>query len=148
MITMIEIVQEVRKKLIEKIEGNVTYNSSDVPIYNFTPKNQATPYIRIYTIDSNEINFNLSTYILEVNIRIDVITSFDGDGGGELQANQIISQVLNQTRTRTSGYIDLTSNNANVISVINNGVRYIEQYDKDRSYVIANLDLQFKIELL
>ena len=145
---MVEIVHEVRKKLIEKIDGNVTYNSSDVPVYNFTPKNQATPFIRIYTIDTNEINFNISTYILEVNIRIDVVTSFDGDGGGELQANQIMSQVLTQTRTRTSGYIDLSSNSANVISVINNGVRYVEQYEKDKSYVIANLDLQFKIELL
>tara|TARA_B100001093_G_scaffold498870_1_gene547496 strand:+ start:170 stop:607 length:438 start_codon:yes stop_codon:yes gene_type:complete len=145
---MVEVVHEVRKKLIEKIDGNVTYNLSNVPVYNFTPKNQATPFIRIYTIDTNEINFNISTYILEVNIRIDVVTSFDGDAGGELQANQIMSQVLTQTRTRTSGYIDLSSNSANVISVINNGVRYIEQYEKDKSYVIANLDLQFKIELL
>jgi len=145
---MVEIVHEVRKQLIAKIDGNVTYNSANVPIYNFTPYNQATPFIRIYTTDQIENFYNSSSYMLEVNIRIDVVTSFDGDSGGELKANQIMSQVLNLTRTRTSGYIDLSSNNASVTSVTNQGVRYNESFEKDRTYVIGNLDLQFQIQLL
>ena len=145
---MHEIVHEIRKGIITQLTNNVSYNSINVPIYNFTPQGEATPFIRIYTTESSENFYNSGSYMIQANIRIDVITSFDGDSGGELQANQIMDQVINLTRTRSENYIDLSSNNAKVISVLNNGINYSETFERDRSYVIANLDLQYQIQLL
>ena len=78
--------------------------------------------------------------------RIEVVTAFDGDDGGELQANQIISEALSLIRTRTSGYYDLSSDNLNVITCVNEGIGYEEIDRDDKTYFVASMEISNRVQ--
>ena len=97
---MIEALHFLRKAIIDRLSGSIVLNSQNVPVYNRVPSDATEPFIKVYSLQNEETDFNRDSYMLDCITRIDVVTSFDGDSGGELDANEIVSQVLNLVRTR------------------------------------------------
>jgi len=97
---MIEALHFLRKAIIDRLSGSIVLNSQNVPVYNRVPSDATEPFIKVYSLQNEETDFNRDSYMLDCMTRIDVVTSFDGDSGGELDANEIVSQVLNLVRTR------------------------------------------------
>ena len=58
----------------------------------------------------------------------------------------MVSQCLEQLRTRSANYIDLTANGFNVYTSVNEGVKYLEDDLKDFTYYRAIIELSNKIE--
>ena len=94
---MLEAIQFIRKAIITRLTGTITLNATVLPVYNRVPSTSVYPYIYVYSVSTNEADFNQSSYITETITRIEVVTRFSGDSGGELQANQAISMVNSST---------------------------------------------------
>lgn len=143
---MNEALQFIRKAIITRLTDAITVGDSYVPIYNRVPSNASEPYIKIFSISNSESDFNATSFISECVTRLEVVTAFDSDSGGELQSNQIVSSILNLVRTRANGYYDLSSDGFNVITCTNNGVTYFEDDLEDRTYFRAIVEISNKIE--
>ena len=143
---MNEIVHHIRKAFIDRLSGNISVGGIDVSIYNVIPRNASYPLIRVYSVSNDEIDLNRSSFNVEASLRLEVITRFDGNSGGELQCNQIVDEVLNQIRTRSAGYIDLSANGWNVYAITNNGVNYLEDDFDDHTYFRAIVNINVKAQ--
>lgn len=143
---MNEILHHIRKAFIDRLSGNISVGGTSVSIYNVIPRNASYPLIRIYSVSNDEVDLNRSSYNLEALVRLEVITRFDGNSGGELQCNQIVDAILNQIRTRSSGYIDLSANGWNVYSITNAGVNYLQDDFDDHTYFRAIVNINVKGE--
>ena len=143
---MNEIVHHIRKAFIDRLSGNITVSGIDVSIYNVIPRSASYPLIRVYSVSNDEIDLNRSSFNVEALVRLEVITRFDGNSGGELQCNQIVDEVLNQIRTRSAGYIDLSSNGWNVYTITNGGVNYLEDDFDDHTYFRAIVNINVKAQ--
>lgn len=143
---MREAMHHIRKKIYNLLDGGITLNSQSVPVYNRVPTNANHPYIWVYSLTTNEINQNASTYCLECTTRIECVTRFNGDQGGDLDCNLLVSDVLSLLRTRASGYFDLSDNNFSVYVNVLDGVNY-EQIDRDdHTYFIGIIELITRVE--
>ena len=143
---MNEILHHIRKAFIDRLSGNISVGGSNVSIYNVIPRNASYPLIRVYSVSNDETDLNRSSFNVEASIRLEVITRFNGNSGGELQCNQIVDEVLNQIRTRSSGYIDLSAQNWNVYSITNAGVNYLEDDFNDHTYYRAVVNINVKAQ--
>lgn len=143
---MNEILHHIRKAFIDRLSGNISVGGSNVSIYNVIPRNASYPLIRVYSVSNDETDLNRSSFNVEASIRLEVITRFDGNSGGELQCNQIVDEVLNQIRTRSSGYVDLSAQNWNVYSITNAGVNYLEDDFDDHTYYRAVVNINVKAQ--
>jgi len=138
----------VRKAIITALNGNISYGGSNVPIYGRVPSDATYPFVRVYSLSSGETNQNRDSFNSEVITRIEVVTRFQSDNGGELQCNAIISDCLELLRTRSSEYFDLSDDDFNVYTSQNEGIQYIEQDLSDHTYFRAILELSNKIQQL
>ena len=117
-----------------------------MPIYNRVPNDASEPYIRVYSVDSTEVDQNSDTFMLECSTRIEVVTSFVGDDGGELQANQIASDILTLIRTRSGSYFDLSADGFNVYTCTNQGTSYLYEDGGEKTYFRAILNITNRVE--
>lgn len=143
---MLESIHFVRKAIIAKLNGNVIINGQAVPIYNRIPTDATYPLIRVYSLSNTETDQNQTSYNMETITRIECITRFYSDDGGELDCNLMVSKCLELLRTRSANYIDLTSDGFNVYTSVNDGVTYLQDDLKDHSYFRAIIELSNKIE--
>jgi hypothetical protein len=143
---MHEILHHIRKALIARLNGDVYLNGNTVPVYNRIPSRANYPLIRIYSVNNSEVDQNQQTFNLEASVRVEIITRYDGNSGGELDCNLVVDQILNKVRTRSSGYIDLTENGWNVYAILNDGVSYLEDDFEDYTYNRAIIDLTIRAE--
>ena len=143
---MTEAIHFIRKAIIDRLTNAVTYDGSTVPVHNRVPNDATEPYIRVYSVDSNEVDQNADSFILDCTTRIEVFTSFIGDDGGELQANQIASDILALIRTRSSGYFDLSADNFNVYTCNNEGTSYLYEDAGEKTYFRALLTISNRVE--
>jgi len=58
----------------------------------------------------------------------------------------MVSQCLENVRTRSANYIDITANGFNVYTSVNNGVSYLEDDLADSTYFRGIIELSNKIE--
>jgi hypothetical protein len=144
---MREAIQFIRQKIYTALQGNIpNISGSTVNVYNRVPRNAETPYVWVYSGSTNEVNQNAQNYCLECITRIECVTRFDSDIGGDLDVNTLVSEVLSLLRTRASGYFNLSSNNFNVYVNVLEGVTY-EQIDKsDHTYFIGIIELATRVE--
>jgi len=145
---MYESIQFIRKAIIDRLTNQIIVNSAVVPVYNRVPSNSTFPYIYVYSLGSRETDFNADSYINETTTRIEVITRYQGDSGGELQVNQAISQILNLIRTRSAGYFDLSADGFDVFTCVNEGITYLTDEDSDYTYFRCILEVSNKIQQL
>jgi hypothetical protein len=143
---MNEALQFIRKAILSRLTNAISIGGSYVPVYNRVPSDASEPYIRVFSVSNNESDFNATSFISECVTRLEVVTAFDSDSGGELQSNQIVSSILNLVRTRSSGYYDLSSDGFKVITCTNGGVTYFEDDLEDKTYFRAIVEISNKIE--
>ena len=111
---MNEALHFIRKAIIDRLTNQITVDSATVPVYNRVPSDATAPYIKVFSVSHDEIDSNKDTFTLNCVTRIEAVTSFDADSGGQLTVNQMISNILNLVRTRSSSYFDLSSDNFKV----------------------------------
>ena len=143
-----EAIHFIRRAIINRLTDAITVNGSYVPIYNRGPNDASEPYIRVYSVDSNEVDQNADSFMLDCATRIEVVTSFVGDDGGELQANQIASEILDLIRTRSDNYFDLSADGFNVYTCTNEGTSYLYEDGVDKTYFRAVLSISNRVEQL
>jgi len=143
-----EAIHFIRRAIINRLTDAITVNGSYVQIYNRVPNDASEPYIRVYSVDSNEVDQNADSFMLDCATRIEVVTSFVGDDGGELQANQIASEILDLIRTRSDNYFDLSADGFNVYTCTNEGTSYLYEDGVDKTYFRAVLSISNRVEQL
>ena len=143
---MNEAIHFIRQKIFTLLTDAITVDGSSVPVYNKVPQSATEPFIKVYSVDTEEIDQNQTSFNILCTTRIDVVTSFVGDTGGELQVNQIVSSILNLVRTRSAGYFDLSSNNFNVYTSELDKVKYLEDVDEDKTFYKAIITLENRVE--
>lgn len=143
---MREAFHHIRKAFIDRLTDAITISGSYVPVYNRVPTNTNTPFIKIYSYLQDEIDQNQSSFTTECLTRIECVTSFFGDDGGEYQLNQIVDGVLNLIRTRSGGYIDLSSDNFNVYTTTIERIRYFEDLENNETYFRAIIEVSNRVE--
>jgi hypothetical protein len=141
---MNEIFHHIRKKFIDALTNQISISGSFVPIYNRVPFGTETPFIRVYSYQMDEIDQNQTTFTGEYKTRIEAITGFDGDDGGEYQCNLMVDGILEIIRTRTN--IDLSTENFNVYTTTVDRIRYFEDYEDDKTYFRAIIEISNRIE--
>tara|TARA_R100000426_G_scaffold47140_2_gene35219 strand:- start:136 stop:576 length:441 start_codon:yes stop_codon:yes gene_type:complete len=143
---MKEAMHHIREKIFASLNNNITLNSANVPIFNRVPTNAGTPYIWVYSVSTNEVDQNASKFCLEIVTRVECVTRFDGDVGGDLDANKLVNDCLVLLRTRSSGYYDLSSKGFSIYTNVLDGVTY-EQIDRDdHTYFIGIIELATRVE--
>jgi len=142
---MLESIHFVRKAIITALTSNVTIDSANVPVYGRVPNNASFPYIRVYSVSNNEVDQNQTQYNMETITRIECIARYISDDGGEYDVNSMVSQCLNLLRTRSSGYIDLSSDGFTVYTSENAGVTYLEEDMSDHTYYRGIIELSNRI---
>ena len=143
---MLEAIHYLRKAIIERLNGQVLINNKALPVYNRVPSNSKAPYIIVYSVSNNEIDQNQSSLTMELITRVEVVTRFVGDNGGELDCNLAISKILSLLRTRSADYLDLTAAGFNVYTSVNEGITYLQDDLKDHTYYRAILELSNRVE--
>jgi len=143
---MKEVIHRIRKALLDKLAGNIVLRGATVPIYNRIPSDASYPFIRIYSVSNDEINQNQTSYLTETITRLEVITRFSGDNGGELDSNLITDQVLQLVRTRSADYIDLDEQGFNVFSSTVAGINYLTEDGEDYTYFRTIIELSNKVQ--
>jgi len=143
---MNEALHHIRKKYYALLNDTITVNGSTVPAYNRVPTSASEPYIKISSVSTNEVDQNADSFNVECVTRIEVVTGFDGDSGGDLDANKIVDGVLNKIRKRSADYIDLSSDNFNVYTTTIEGVQYIEEDMDDKSYFRSIIEVSNRLE--
>ena len=141
-----EAIHFIRRAIINRLTDAITVNGSYVPVYNRVPNDASEPYIRVYSVDSNEVDQNADSFMLDCATRIEVVTSFIGDDGGELQANQIASEILDLIRTRSDNYFDLSADGFNVYTCTNEGTSYLYEDGVEKTYFRAILAISNRVE--
>jgi hypothetical protein len=142
---MKEPAQYVRRGLYNVLNGNITYDGSNVSIYNTVPVNATYPYIIIYSVTTNQIEDNRDNYIADVSTRLEVVTRFADGDGGQLQANEIINSIT-QLVVLKSGLLNLNSDGFNVYSQVNEGITYLTEDAPDHTYYRGIISLSIKLE--
>lgn len=135
----------VRKGLFDVLNGNISYDGSNVPVYNVVPDNADYPYIIIYSVSTDQIEDNKTNYIIDVDTRLEVVTRFSSSSGGQLQANKIINSITQLIILKT-GLLNLSSDNFNVYSQTNNGISYLTEDLPDHTYYRGVLSMSVKLE--
>ena len=143
---MNEALHHIRQKYFLLLNNTIDSNGSNVPAYNKVPSDATEPFIKIYSVGVSEVDQNQDSFNLECTTRIEVVTGFDGDSGGELDLNRIVDSVLNIIRKRSSNYIDLSSNNFSVYTTVINSISYFEDDLEDKSYFRAIIEVINRVE--
>jgi len=143
---MLEAIHYVRKAIIAKLNGNVTIDGSSVTIYGRVPTNASYPFIRVYSLSNDETDQNQTSFTTETITRVECVTRFASDDGGELDSNLMVSKCLELLRTRSANYIDLSANGFNVYTSVNEGVKYLQDDLSDFTYFRAIIEISNKIE--
>jgi hypothetical protein len=143
---MNEALHYIRQALVNRLTNAVSFGGSYVPVYNRVPATASEPYIKIYSLQSREIDQNNSNFTTLCETRIEVVTAFDGDDGGEYQSNNITDQIVNLVRTRSNGYYDLSSANFSVYTCEIESIKYQEKEQEDKTYFRAFITISNRIE--
>lgn len=136
----------LRKGVLAKLVGNVSYGGSTVPVYGNVPNNATYPYIKVDTPQVNETDFNDGSFNTVVNASIDVVTRSKSDASGFTDSDQITNLVTQLLRTRTSGYPDLSSDGFAVYRAVVTFVNHIEENAKDNYYYRTIINMDFSIQ--
>ncbi|QDP63502.1 MAG: hypothetical protein Tp139SUR460282_37 [Prokaryotic dsDNA virus sp.] len=135
----------IRLKAITALSGNVSHGGSNVPVYNRVPSDATYPYIRIYSVSTSQIDDNQTKYNADIITRVEVVTRFSADSGGDLTMNDIMDDCLQLLISKNSSAFDLSANNFKVYSTTNESLRYLQEDLNDHTYFRAILEMSNKV---
>jgi len=136
----------VRKGILAKLVGSVDIGDGALPIYGRVPDSTTYPYAIVRTEGLNEIDHNRDSFTSTVTTVIEVVTRYPTDDGGQLVANQYINEILQLIRTRSSGYMDLTSDDFTVYGQEVESIDNVEEDYSDYYYYRCVLNLGVKVQ--
>ena len=58
-------IKYIRQAMINALNGNISYNGANVPVYGRVPSSASEPYIKIYSVQTNEADQNADEFITE-----------------------------------------------------------------------------------
>lgn len=91
------------------LNGNITLNAVNVPVFDRVTNTQEYPYIHLSTQTQSDTS-NKQTFTSDTTMLIDIVTAFDNGFGGKKDSDTIAEQVLDIVRTMVSdGYIAVDS---------------------------------------
>lgn len=137
----------IRKAIITKL-GTISLSGQTVQVTNRVSRTLDYPYIWVYSVATNEIDSNQQSFTTEVITRIEIVTKFQGDSGGDLDANILVNTCLTLLRTRSSGFFDLSSDNFKVYGCVNEGVTYSQEDTDGGTYFKGVIELSNRVEQL
>lgn len=143
---MREAIHHIRAKIYTALNGNITLDGNNVPIYNRVPMDASYPYIWIYSLSTDEVDQNAEKFNMECVTRIECVTRFDSDVGGDLDANLLVNSVVSLLRTRSAGYFDLSANNFSVYTSTVESINYIQEDESDHTYFRGIIELSNRVE--
>lgn len=143
---MLESIQYIRKAILQRLTGQVLVDGVAAPVYGRVPNDATFPHIRVYSVSNNEIDQNQQSYNMEVLTRVECVTRFASDDGGETDVNFMASKCLQLLRTRSVDYFDLSADGFNVYTSVNEGVTYMQDDLSDRTYFRAIIELSNRVE--
>lgn len=141
---MKEPAHHLRKAIIDDLTGAIQLNGFNVQIYNKVPLNASEPFIKVYTISSGESEFNRNSKMVDTVLRIECVTSYDSGSGGELQVNQLVSQVYDRLRVSPENYYDLSAEGLYIYSLLIGQTTYLEEYTNGKTYHRAVIRVEIK----
>ena len=135
----------IRKKVFEALNNNITISGTLYTVYNVVPSNVVYPYIYIYSLDANTIEDNQQKYIQLLTTRVEVVTAFDTNTGGQLNCNKAINEISQLLISKTS-FFDLSSDNFNVYAAESNGITYVTEDTETYTLYRGILSFQNQVE--
>lgn len=136
----------VRKGILSKLVGSVDIGDGALPIYGRVPDSTTYPYAIVRTEGLNEIDHNRDSFTSTVTTVIEVVTRYPTDDGGQLVANQYMNEILQLIRTRSSGYMDLASDDFTVYGQEVESIDNVEENYSDYYYYRCVLNLGVKVQ--
>jgi hypothetical protein len=143
---MKEPIHYIRQKIITRLNGNISYGGNNVPVYNRVPSTQDEPYIIVYSQITSQTEDNKTSFVYDCTTRIEVVTAFFSDDGGELETNSIVNSILQLIKTSKTDEFDLSGQNFNVYQFNLDGVTYTEDADEDKTYFKAFIDITNRVQ--
>lgn len=141
---MKEPAHHLRKAIIDDLTGVIQLNGSSVQIYNKVPLNASEPFIKVYTVSTGESEFNRDSKMVDTLMRIECVTSYDSGAGGELQVNQLVSQIYNRLRVSPDNYFDLSAEGLKIYSLLIGQTQYFEEFTEGKNYHRAVISVEIK----
>ena len=129
-----------------QVYDQIKLRDTYIPIYNRIPSNATYPFVRVYSVSNDEVDQNRTSYITETITRLEVITRFSSDSGGELDSNLITDAILEIVRTRSDDYIDLEAEGFKVFTSTVAGINYLTEDSDDFTYFRTIIELSNRIE--
>jgi hypothetical protein len=109
--------KELRKAYYTSLNGNIQYNSINVPVFDLVaPNNTQSPYIILGSFTQVNDQNTKDSFGGSGTINIEVQSSFTENWGGREQADDILNSILTRLSPNTDT-INLTSNVINIVSV-------------------------------
>ena len=136
----------VRKGLIAKLSGNITYDAVTIPVYGRVPDNATYPYIIVKSQDMSEVDQNRDSFTSTISTLIEVVTRYRSSAGGQKVADEVTSLVMQEVRTRSDNYIDLSADGFTVYTQTLSGLPSIEERYKDQTYYRSQLNLDVRVQ--
>lgn len=124
----------LRTKILGEINGHLTLNSVNVPVYDRVPKAIEFPFVVIQVSDENDSERCKDSYVHKSTVTINVITGFDGNYGGQSDADDITDQIT-QILFNTSGTYFSLGNDFDIITSNVSSIQVIES-QTDTYYIV------------
>lgn len=141
----------IRKVILSQLDGSVELDDSYiVPVYNRVPSNATYPFIRVYSVSTNDVDRNQTSYNNEVITRIEVVTRFESDSGGELQCNEIVDSITALLFTKNGSFFNPLpspyTDRYKVYTATLEGITYLQDDLSDHTYFRAIIEMSNRIE--
>jgi len=122
----------LRTALLTALNGQLTLNNANVPVYDRVPKSIRFPFVVIQLNDTND----------EARTK-DIITGYEGNFGGQADCDSLADQILQILGNTSASYISLGANfeivtqrlQGNQVSESQTETHYIVQ----KSLVLTNI---------
>ena len=142
---MNEAIHYLRAKIYTALNGNVSLNGDNVPVYNRVPTLASHPYIWIYSLSTNDVDINQDDYIIECITRIECVTRFDSDVGGDLDANLLVNSVVSLL-VKKNNFFDLSANDFSVYTSKLESVNYVQEDESDHTYFRGIVEISNRVQ--
>lgn len=127
---MNDVSKNIRAYVFTQVDGNITFNAANVPLYTKAPPNATYPYVIVKSTGlADEPTKDKFGGIYE--IQLEIITRFNINLGGQDDADDISNSILNLLRLRTQSS-DFGSDTMYILKQTNQ--RYIEDDDQEFHY--------------
>lgn len=125
----------IRKAIIDRLTNNVVVSGVTLDVVGQSTFETDFPFIRVYSYNSQESDFNQTSFIQEVRTNIEVVYRYATDSGGETQADDAVNRIFELIRTRADGYFNLSAQGFNVFTCLVENVDSFEDIEDDFTYV-------------